>query len=262
MLVDMDFRRPRLHSIFRLPNEKGLSDYMCGKIQLDAALQDAPYPNLRDCNGRLKPGCNILNGWHRSKSARLLERLDKECDYVLIDAPALLSVADPAVIATQADAVILVVARRKTGRKHLRFALQQLAELKAKVAGIVVNKIPNSQLYSYYSSKRSKEDPIPAGKSTTRTAVDARSNGSGAHNEQVDAVPQLRTPPLSLIRPSAGQAWPVPGLVNETAAGTGRSDERGRRAGCDRLDVLCRQCQVIGWVGRRPRLCSPDHAMA
>ena len=191
VLIDMDFRRPRLHSIFKLPNGHGLSDYMCDKIQLEAALQDVPYPNLRIATAGSSR--NAISQWLAPVKIReLFERLEKECDYVVIDAPALLSVADPAVIATQADAVILVVARRKTGRQHLRFALQQLADLKAKVAGIVVNRIPNSQLYSYYSSKRSKEDPIPAGKSTTRTTVDARSNGSGAHNEQVNAVPQLR----------------------------------------------------------------------
>lgn len=163
LLVDMDFRRPRLHSIFNLPNGKGLSDYMCGKIQLDTALQDAPYPNLRVATAGSSP--DATSEWLAPVKIReLLERLDKAGDYVLIDAPALLSVADPAVIASQADAVILVVARRGTGRQNLRFALQQLAELKAKVAGIVVNRVPDSRLYSYYSEQHLKAATIRAGK--------------------------------------------------------------------------------------------------
>jgi capsular exopolysaccharide synthesis family protein len=182
VLVDMDFHRPCLHSIFDLPNGKGLSDYMCGKIQLDAALQDAPYPNLR-----VATAGSSLDGtseWLAPvKIGALLERLDKDGDYVLIDTPALLSVADPTVLASQADAVILVVARRKTGRQHLRFALQQLAELKAKVAGIVVNKVPNSQLYSYYSERHWKQILFRLGKFTNRIADDVRSKRSGLDEE-------------------------------------------------------------------------------
>jgi hypothetical protein len=50
--------------------------------------------------------------------------------------------------------VIMVVARRETERKNFRFALLQLAELKAIVMGIVVNKVPNSQMYKYYSLRK------------------------------------------------------------------------------------------------------------
>lgn len=182
VLIDMDFHRPRLHSMLGLPIGKGLSDYLGGKIQLDTALQDAPYPNLR-----VATAGSSLDGtpeWLAPvKIGALLERLDKDGDYVLIDAPALLSVADPALIASQADAVILVVARRVTERQHLRLALQQLTELRAKVAGIVVNKVPNSQLYSYYSEQRRKRIPFQKRKPTDRKAVDARSKRSDFHEE-------------------------------------------------------------------------------
>ena len=90
------------------------------------------------------------------QNRRIAKTLDKDCDYVLMDAPALLSVADPAVLASQADAVILVVARRKTGRENLRFALQQLTELKANVTGIVVNRVADSRLYGYYAEQPSR----------------------------------------------------------------------------------------------------------
>ena len=144
----MDFRRPCQHSLFDLPNGKGLSDYMCGEIQLDAALRYALYPSL--CVATAGSSRDGTSEWLAPvKVGALLERLGKDGDYVLIDAPAWLSVADPAVIASQTDAVILVVARRGTGRKQLRFALQQLAEFDARIAGIVVNKASRSRLYYY-----------------------------------------------------------------------------------------------------------------
>jgi Mrp family chromosome partitioning ATPase len=83
------------------------------------------------------------------------------------------------VLASQADAVILVVARRKTERKNFRFALQQLTEIKANIAGIVVNKIPNSQLYSYYSKQRNNQVPLLNEKSADRIADEGISIAAG-----------------------------------------------------------------------------------
>jgi capsular exopolysaccharide synthesis family protein len=174
VLADMDFRRPCQHSIFDLPNGKGLSDYMCGKIQLDAALQHALYPSLRVATAGSSP--DGISEWLAPvKIGALLERLGKDGDYVLIDAPALLSVADPAVIASQADAVILVVARRGTGRKQLRFALQQLTELNARIAGIVVNRASHSWLYTYYPERSPKKaKPIPSEEAQPQERADVR----------------------------------------------------------------------------------------
>lgn len=157
VLLDMDFHRPRLHSIFSLPNELGLSDYMCGKIHLNAALQqDALSPNLR-----IATAGSCLGGTSEwltpDKIKELLGQLEHDADYVLIDAPAFLSVADPALIASQVAAVILVVARRVTGRKQFRLTLQQLTELNAKLAGIVVNKVSHSRVYSYYEERSPKK---------------------------------------------------------------------------------------------------------
>jgi polysaccharide biosynthesis transport protein len=181
VLLDMDFRHPRVHSILHLPNGEGLSDYLCGKIQLGAAIQDAPYRNLRVVTA----GSSLdgIPAWLTPvKISELLERLDKDGDYVLIDAPALLAAAEPALIASQVDFVVIVVARRGTERKQLRFALQQLNDLNAKVVGIVVNKVPTTRLLSYYSKRHLRRSH--SGRASPQTeAVDARGNGSVLHTE-------------------------------------------------------------------------------
>jgi capsular exopolysaccharide synthesis family protein len=152
VLVDMDFRRPRQHSIFNLPNEKGLSNCITGEIPLDATLQATTHPDLRIITAGSSP--NVPSEWMTpEKIDSLLKTLSEVFDYVLIDAPALLSVAEPMMLASQAGAVILVVARRNTERQDFRLTLLQLTEVKAKIVGIVVNKMPNSQLYSYYARR-------------------------------------------------------------------------------------------------------------
>jgi capsular exopolysaccharide synthesis family protein len=178
VLVDMDFYRPRLQSTFNLPNGKSLSDYMSGNIQLDEALQDTAYPNLRVATAGSNQG--VPSEWLAPVKIRgLLERLGKDSDYVLIDAPALLSTADATVLASQAGAVILVVARRGTERKRLRFALQQLSELNDRIAGIVVNKVPNSRAYSYYQDGHSKKTKPALADEAPHPEVDVQSQGSG-----------------------------------------------------------------------------------
>lgn len=159
ILVDMDFRRPRQHSILNISNERGLSDYMRGEITLDEAIFTTTHENLRVIVAG--SSSHVPAEWLTPDHIRsMLDELSKQCEFILIDAPALLSVADPTVLASQADTVILVVSRRKTERQNLSFALQQLAELNVQVSGVVLNRVPNSQLYSYYSPQHPKKNPI------------------------------------------------------------------------------------------------------
>jgi polysaccharide biosynthesis transport protein len=167
VLVDMDLRRPRVHSILNLPNEKGFRNFLRGEIQADETMQNTTRSNLRVVTIGSSP--NIPFEWLTSvKIVNFIETLGYDCDYVLIDGPALLSVGDPMVLASQVDAVIMVVARRQTERKNFRYALQQLADIKAKVAGIVINRGPNSQLYKYYSRRDTKSNSL-AGSGKTQT---------------------------------------------------------------------------------------------
>jgi polysaccharide biosynthesis transport protein len=175
VLADMDFRRPSQHTIMQLPNEKGLSNFLCDEIPLDETLQTTKRANLHVVTA----GSNLdvpLDWLAPVKIHDLLKSLGKECDYLLVDAPALLSVADPIVLAAQVDAVIVVVARRETKRQDFSFALQQLAEVEAKVVGIVVNKVPNSKLYNYYSRKNTGSR-FHSGVETATTPTDVHNRG-------------------------------------------------------------------------------------
>jgi polysaccharide biosynthesis transport protein len=190
VLLDMDFHRPRLHDILRLPNEKGVSDYMSGALPLDVVLQPTANPNLLVATAGSK--LDDASAWlTQSAITKLLAYLSQESECVLIDAPALLSVADPALIACQADAVVLVVAQRATGRKQLVFALQQLAEIEARVAGVVMNKVPGSRLYKHYAKRRAKTEagaaPASRGPSATRLPLGAPAQGGSPFRQEETA---------------------------------------------------------------------------
>ncbi len=185
VLLDMDFYHPSVHAMLKLPNASGVSDYACGKITLETALRNSVYPNLtvgtagvslneisespapawiRDLLATVSTAsCPEYDESGRPVAQREVAHHEVGYDLIVIDAPALLAVADAAVIASQADAVLLVVAQHETQRKHLRLALQQLAELKVRVAGIVVNKTPHSHLYGYYSKRERQADGAAEG---------------------------------------------------------------------------------------------------
>jgi capsular exopolysaccharide synthesis family protein len=171
LLLDMDFYRPRLASLFAVREGPGLSDYLSGKIPFAAALRSTAYANLRIATaGVNRERTAELLKPHGRGSVPVRELLDtaaREADLVLIDSPAFLAVADSAVIAAQADAVLLVVARRRTARKQLRFALHQLTALNARVTGLVMNKMPDSRLYGYYARGRMRRGDVAGANAAT-----------------------------------------------------------------------------------------------
>lgn len=154
VVMDMDVRRPRVHSILNLPLERGMSEVLRGECSLDEAVKDTPLPKLNVLTaGRT---AFVPAEWMTpAELGPLVRAASSGCDYLIIDAPALLSVADPAVLATVVDSVILVAALRHTERRHLRLAVQSLGEVSARVSGIVVNKAPQSRLTAYYEGRAS-----------------------------------------------------------------------------------------------------------
>src|SRR5690606_13717645 len=113
LLVDADVRRPRLHALLNVGNERGLGDLLRGASSGDvrAGLKPAPttpaVPGLRVLPSRnLPPQPYELLGTERS--AALLGELAQAADVVVLDSPPL-SVSDAARLAPQVDGVLLVV---------------------------------------------------------------------------------------------------------------------------------------------------------
>jgi capsular exopolysaccharide synthesis family protein len=148
-LVDCDLRRPSLHKLFGVLNTRGLVNLLAGEHSLESVAQE-PLDNLKVItSGSLPPNPAELLGSQRF--ADFLEQTRRESDYVLIDAPPIHPVADPAIIATQGDGVLMVVDSQGTRRTELRRSLRNLEAVNARVLGIVVNKVqtPRGSYYQY-----------------------------------------------------------------------------------------------------------------
>ena len=139
ILVDADVRRPALHTLFGLNNDKGLTSlFIDTKGPIEPALQSVNVPNLEVLtSGPLPPNPAELLGSQRMLD--VIESLKSRADLVLFDAPPVIAVTDASVLGTRVDGVLLVVQAGQTRREQAKRARQQLEKLHIRVIGAVLS---------------------------------------------------------------------------------------------------------------------------
>lgn len=142
IIIDADMRRGAIHEAFDVEQRPGLSDYLLGSVSLEqvirtVTLEGAVFDFIP--TGTLPPNPAELLASPRMQA--LLEHLEGEYDATIFDAPPLNVVTDAAILGSRTDGVIVVVRAGITDRGSLRFALEQLAAVRAKVLGCVLNDV-------------------------------------------------------------------------------------------------------------------------
>jgi len=155
LLIDADLRRPRLHEIFDISNDRGLSDLLQAKATdvfdvMQGIVRETPVRNLFV----LPAGPPVATGvLHSALLPALLRRFRKEFDMVLIDTPPVLQMPDARVVARQADAAVLVVKSGTTTRDAAIAAADRLTADGARILGTVLNHWnPKKSPSGYYGS--------------------------------------------------------------------------------------------------------------
>ena len=150
VLVDADFRRPRVHKYFGEELNPGLMDVLKGDLSLKEAIQKAELQEglfLLPAGGRPNnPGELVTSEAFRE----LIEALRAKFDYVLIDSPPVLPVSDPATIASMVDGVYMVTRIRKGVKLTSQKAKETLDRVGANWMGIIVNALDENPHYSEY----------------------------------------------------------------------------------------------------------------
>jgi capsular exopolysaccharide synthesis family protein len=136
LIVETDLRRPQLADDFRIETNLGLADYLSGEVELEPVIQPTRMENvwlLPAGRPSANPGPLL-----RSKTFQeLLKNLHEAYATIIIDAPPLLTSPHAAVIARQAEAVLLVA---RAGRTHIQDAAQALKAIgDVPVRGVVLN---------------------------------------------------------------------------------------------------------------------------
>lgn len=150
LLIDADMRRPRIHKIFGIDHRKGLSNYLSSDMSLKTVVQTTQFPNLYVMPSGIVPP-NSADLLSSEKFRLMLQKLSQHFDHILIDSPPINSVTDPVIISRQVDGVMLIVHGGKSSREMVVHSRQELANVGAKIFGVVLNNV-NLQRdgYNYY----------------------------------------------------------------------------------------------------------------
>lgn len=168
LIVDSDLRRPVQHKMVGLPNRLGMVNVLTGEIKVEEAIQETGVPNLwMLTSGRLRRGSlGIMNN---QRLRAVMDVLKDKYDYVLMDSPPILGVTDAAILASEADGVLLVVQYRKYPKIISLRAKRMIENAGGHVMGAVLNNINimRDDYYYYYhyatkkyygSTRHEKED--------------------------------------------------------------------------------------------------------
>ncbi|MCL4079021.1 polysaccharide biosynthesis tyrosine autokinase [Coriobacteriia bacterium Es71-Z0120] len=153
--VNCDFRKPTTHHFFAVSNSVGLSDVLAGTVSLKSALQRVGDVGelLVLTSGKLPPNPSELLG--SEKMRLIVEELKNWADWVIIDTPPLLAVADGSAVARWADGILFVSKAGVTARGAIRQSAELLQQVGARVIGAVVWGLDSSAGGSsyYYGGK-------------------------------------------------------------------------------------------------------------
>jgi len=155
LLIDCDFHRARLHRAFRVARDPGLAQVLRGYLPAAAAVRSTFIKGLSLLPAGRDPFANSADLLGTDRMRTLLNELSGEFDFIVLDTPPLLSVADAAAVGPLADGVLLVVRAGLTELRAVDQALHQLESVGARVVGAVLNdargELRRYDEYYYYS---------------------------------------------------------------------------------------------------------------
>ncbi len=164
IVVDLDFRRPRVQQRFELSIENGISEYMLDKATKADIIKRTKYKNV-DIITRGEKIYNSSLVLVSEKFRALIAELRDEYDYVILDCAPVLQVSDYINILRVSDGVLFIVAYGETTRAQVAEAVKDLRKNGANILGTVFSKYDKKKdkgynQYSYHNYYSSYVDEI------------------------------------------------------------------------------------------------------
>jgi capsular exopolysaccharide synthesis family protein len=148
LILDCDFRKPIVHKFFGLRNLHGVVDILTGERSLQEVMIEVEAGLKVISVGRIPPNPAEILGSRRF--AEMLAEVREGFDYVLVDAPPVGLVSDPAILSTQGDGVLLVMDAQNTRKGSVQQAMRSLEVVGARVLGTVMNNAKMAKGDYYY----------------------------------------------------------------------------------------------------------------
>jgi capsular exopolysaccharide synthesis family protein len=161
--VSCDLRKPRLHKFFGLTNDIGVSSVLTGEARAPDATLNPQEKNLRVLpSGPIPENPAELLGSDAMQA--LIDMLRDSADFVIIDTPPLMAVADALIVGPRADGVLVVVDATNTNRGAAASVREQLTQVGTRILGGVINSFDagharyESEEYRYHDYYEYREE--------------------------------------------------------------------------------------------------------
>ena len=157
LLIDGDMRKPTVHYTFKLKNVRGLSNLLTRQYDVEEVVQNTEIDGLSVItSGPIPP--NPAELLASQTMDRLIEGLLEQYDFIIFDAPPVLSVTDAQIMANKCDGTILVVQTAKTEKDNILKAKEVLVASKANMIGVILNRYVLEKDHYYYQYYGTTED--------------------------------------------------------------------------------------------------------
>jgi capsular exopolysaccharide synthesis family protein len=157
LLIDADFRRPKVHKYFGISNRSGVSNYLKENLKISDIINDSEHKNLKIVtSGSRNERPELISGSDGFK--KFMDRMKDIFDVIIIDTPPYGIISDSTPLLKQANVTVLVAKYRKTNQAVFMHTLEELGRINANVSGLVLNdfnpknEASNRYGMSYYNS--------------------------------------------------------------------------------------------------------------
>lgn len=150
LLIDCDFRKPKVHTLFKQDRYPGVCDVFYTDLEYKDVIRQSEIKNFSYITcGTLSPNPSEILG--SEQMYNLIKILEKEYDIIVIDSPPFLSVTDAEILYNITDGTILVSRAGKTNRDAFAKTYGKLKGIDShKLLGTVLNDFSFKKAYSYY----------------------------------------------------------------------------------------------------------------
>jgi len=152
LLIDLDLRKPNIHTKLGLENGDGMSNYLIGDCELkDTMVTDTPFGFDFMRAGTIPPNPGELV--HSDKLAALIKELREQYDFIVMDSSPIGLVPDAYAIIEQSDLCLFVIRCMQTNKSFCKQTLEQMTEVveNPEKVQIVLSDIPTEGRHSYGS---------------------------------------------------------------------------------------------------------------
>lgn len=149
LVIDGDLRKPKVHKLTGLANQKGLTNILASKEDYRHYVKKCEVDGLDIITcGAIPPNPSELLASNQMK--QLMQKLRDDYDLIIIDAPPVGTVTDAAILSTIVDGTILVAASGSVEIESVKRAKELLEKVNANIIGVVLNKLDKNSKGNYY----------------------------------------------------------------------------------------------------------------